>query len=506
MKKSFIAFFMALTALMTLNAQSYTGPILVTRYGQTNSAIATVTVNQQSNGLNTLILQVPFMGNDMTLNMTDVPSGTTGDITVYSAERSVSTMYGTMYTIVFARVTDGMMTANVSIPAYNTTMFFNTVGDHFQLPNGDMEDWNDSINEPNHWHGFMTAYGTYAGTSKTLAKLSQSTDLHNGATGNYSAVMTAGKVPLLPIIANGTMTNGRLKAGSMSATDRQNHAEMCVDSTSVDPNGDLYYMPLYAKPDKFNVWLKYKQGTPNSSWRANVSVKTFDGSYYQEPDPDVTYTNLSGGIVGGQDVVPCDWTLFSFPFDYDSYAANGAETKAIFVDFATNVTPGTGSANDSLYVDDMELVYLGSMTDLRYQGQTIAGWNPAVTTYDMELGAVPVLDDFTADINGVSAVLTRTMEQTGDNTYRIAISVVAGDLQQAACYILNVTVNQQPAGKRGDVNGDNNVDINDVTALIGFILSGNDQGINRANSDLTNDTNIDINDVTMLINIILNGE
>ena len=290
----------------------------------------------------------------------------------------------------------------------------------------------------------------------------------------------------------------------MSATDRQNHAEMCVDSTSVDPNGDLYYMPLYAKPDKFNVWLKYKQGTPNSSWRANVSVKTFDGSYYQEPDPDVTYTNLSGGIVGGQDVAPCDWTLFSVPFDYDSYDANGAETKAIFVDFATNVTPGTGSANDSLYVDDMELVYLGAMTDLRYQGTTIAGWNPAVTTYSIEVAGAPSLDDFTATIEGVSAVLTKSMEQTSDNTYRIAISVVAGDLQQASCYIINATVSE-PTGKRGDVNGNGEVDINDVTALIASILSGDTTGIVKANADMNDDQVVDINDVTALISLILKG-
>ena len=283
MKKTIIALLTALTATMALNAQSYTGPILVTRNGQTNSATATVTVVPQSDGLNKLVLEVPFMGMNMTLNMQDVPSATTGDITVYSAERNVSTMLGTMYTIVFARTTDGMMTADVNIPSYGVTMFFNTVGDHFQLPNGDMEAWNTSINEPLHWHGFMTAYGTYAPTSKTLAKLSQSTNVHSGATGNYSAVMSAGQVPVLGIIANGTMTNGHLKAGAMVANSYDNHAHMCADSTQTDPNGDRYYMALYAKPDKFNVWLKYTQGTANANNKANVSVKTFDGTYYQEP-------------------------------------------------------------------------------------------------------------------------------------------------------------------------------------------------------------------------------
>ena len=443
------------------------------------------------------------MGMNMTLNMQDVPSATTGDITVYSAERNVSTMLGTMYTIVFARTTDGMMTADVNIPSYGVTMFFNTVGDHFQLPNGDMEAWNTSINEPLHWHGFMTAYGTYAPTSKTLAKLSQSTNVHSGATGNYSAVMSAGQVPVLGIIANGTMTNGHLKAGAMVANSYDNHAHMCADSTQTDPNGDRYYMALYAKPDKFNVWLKYTQGTANANNKANVSVKTFDGTYYQEPS-GTTYTNLSGSIVGGQ-ISASDWTFYSFPFDYDSYAANNAASNAIFVTFSTNGTPGSGSKNDSVYVDDMELVYLGAMTDLRYQGTTIAGWNPAVTTYSIEVAGAPSLDDFTATIEGVSAVLTKSMEQTSDNTYRIAISVVSGDMQQAACYIITATVNDQPQVMRGDVNGNGEVDNNDVTALIAFVLSGNDAGIVKPNANMNGDNNIDINDVTALIDLVLKG-
>lgn len=503
MKKTIIALLTALTATMALNAQSYTGPILVTRNGQTNSATATVTVVPQSDGLNKLVLEVPFMGMNMTLNMQDVPLATTGDITVYSAERNVSTMLGTMYTIVFARTTDGMMTADVNIPSYGVTMFFNTVGDHFQLPNGDMEAWNTSINEPLHWHGFMTAYGTYAPTSKTLAKLSQSTNVHSGATGNYSAVMSAGQVPVLGIIANGTMTNGHLKAGAMVANSYDNHAHMCADSTQTDPNGDRYYMALYAKPDKFNVWLKYTQGTANANNKANVSVKTFDGTYYQEPS-GTTYTNLSGSIVGGQ-ISASDWTFYSFPFDYDSYAANNAASNAIFVTFSTNGTPGSGSKNDSVYVDDMELVYLGAMTDLRYQGTTIAGWNPAVTTYSIEVAGAPSLDDFTATIEGVSAVLTKSMEQTSDNTYRIAISVVSGDMQQAACYIITATVNDQPQVMRGDVNGNGEVDINDVTALIAFVLSGNDAGIVKPNANMNGDNNIDINDVTALIDLVLKG-
>lgn len=59
--------------------------------------------------------------------------------------------------------------------------------------------------------------------------------------------------------------------------------------------------------------------------------------------------------------------------------------------------------------------------------------------------------------------------------------------------------------KRGDVNGDDSINISDVTALIDFLLNGDDSHINRANSDVNNDGGINISDVTTLIDMLLNG-
>ncbi len=61
------------------------------------------------------------------------------------------------------------------------------------------------------------------------------------------------------------------------------------------------------------------------------------------------------------------------------------------------------------------------------------------------------------------------------------------------------------AGLRGDVNGDGHVDINDVTALINYVLSGNAAGVNMANANCDLQGNVDINDVTALINFVLKG-
>jgi len=56
----------------------------------------------------------------------------------------------------------------------------------------------------------------------------------------------------------------------------------------------------------------------------------------------------------------------------------------------------------------------------------------------------------------------------------------------------------------GDVNGDNNVSIADVTALIDYLLGGS-VSINDAAADVNYDSNVTIADVTAFIDKLLNG-
>ena len=64
---------------------------------------------------------------------------------------------------------------------------------------------------------------------------------------------------------------------------------------------------------------------------------------------------------------------------------------------------------------------------------------------------------------------------------------------------------EKSASLRGDVNGDNNVSIADVTTLIDYLLSGNVSGINLSGADCNQDSNISIADVTTLIDYLLSG-
>ena len=57
----------------------------------------------------------------------------------------------------------------------------------------------------------------------------------------------------------------------------------------------------------------------------------------------------------------------------------------------------------------------------------------------------------------------------------------------------------------GDVNNDGAVDINDVTALIDYLLTGSEDGVNLLAADMNTDGDVDINDVTALIDYLLTG-
>ena len=63
-----------------------------------------------------------------------------------------------------------------------------------------------------------------------------------------------------------------------------------------------------------------------------------------------------------------------------------------------------------------------------------------------------------------------------------------------------------PAVKRGDVNMDGAVDVDDITALTNYVLNGSTNGISIENAECNQIEGIDIEDVTSLINYVLNGQ
>ena len=121
----------------------------------------------------------------------------------------------------------------------------------------------------------------------------------------------------------------------------------------------------------------------------------------------------------------------------------------------------------------------------------------------MQIAGEPNLDDFTATIEGASAVVTKTMEQNADGSYRIVISVVSGDLQTATAYIINATVVNDVLP--GDVDGNGIIGMDDLTALINYLVFNTTEGINLENADVDAVGGIGMDDLTALINYLVYG-
>ena len=69
----------------------------------------------------------------------------------------------------------------------------------------------------------------------------------------------------------------------------------------------------------------------------------------------------------------------------------------------------------------------------------------------------------------------------------------------------NVAIKANSASIPGDADGDGNVNISDVTALIDYLLSGNASGIDLGGADINQDGKVNISDVTDLIDYLLKG-
>ena len=495
-------------------ATDYTGKLNVNVNGTTAQQNATISLDLNSGKYNLLLKNFVYEVNGTVKNIGNIAvdgiaAFSAGATTLFYASANVNIAAGDAAGVstwigpqlgavpvkVVGRIQDGYVVIDLDMQLQEAVAAqFNNVGDHFQIPNSDFEGWAASSGEPDHWHGFKSAYGGLEGWAQ--GKLGSSTDVRPGTTGTKSALITAGSV--FGIVNNGTMTNGRLKAANMSASNTDNHSEMDIASEETDKNGDPFYTALYTAPDAIQLWLKCNQA---SNQYANVSAIAFDGTYYQDPE-DKTYTNVAAKAQNKQ-VQTGGWRLLNIPFDYASYASNNAAAQAILVTFSTNSTPGGGSSGDKVWIDDLELVYNAGVTGFTCKGATVEGFAPAIHeyTFTWEDETAPVASDYALAVDGKSAVTAVNVEET-ENGYRVVAMAVSGDLMTANAYVINYEV--PVVVKYGDVNGDGEVNVNDVTVLINYILGKNPTPFVEANANVNGDEGINVNDVTALINMILN--
>lgn len=314
------------------------------------------------------------------------------------------------------------------------------VGNGYQIANQSFENWHtsiDSYKEPNAWHSFETATGKLAEAAGH--HIEASTDAHSGSTSAriFATGMDFGF--FIKVIANGTMTTGRMNAAKAIADDATgNYAYADMSMTEVDGNGDPFYTPLCSKPDSIAAWVKFNQGTPNAQHPyATISAIITDGTRYQDPEA-TTYTNVVAKAKNNEIATTNEkWKRISIPFEYTQ---NTVDPKAILVTISTNADAGQGSDKDEVLVDDIELIYNAKVTGLKIKGQKVSDFKADQTEYTMELNEVITADDIEATVEGKAAHIIKQVEQT-EGGYACTIQAIGGDMKTTTSYVVNVKSN-----------------------------------------------------------------
>ena len=305
---------------------------------------------------------------------------------------------------------------------------------NYAITNGGFEGaW--TSHEPQGWHSFGTATGDYASfVTGNTGQFQQSSDTRPGSTGSHSALLQSKTV--LGVSANGNCTNGRINAGSMSATDASGNY-------SFSEPGSSYTTPFVGQPDSLVFWAKYLPGggsIEDASNQASAHAVLTTNARYQDPESsDYSTVKIGEATARFSATTELGWRRVSVPFSYTS--VDPKQMAYMLITFSTNKTPGGGNSTkkspDNLYIDDAEMVYNYGLKSLTLDGQAVSFTQGVATlsqTYsDSEYSAVVTTDGRAAkSFIGYDAetysmyvyVVADNYSQSGDYTvYRVQMTV-----------------------------------------------------------------------------------
>ena len=275
-----------------------------------------------------------------------------------------------------------MILLSIEAPSLNDAIFVLFTGDkvtseNFAITNGGFEGtWVN--NEVPGWHSFPSAMGTYSSfVTGNTEQFQSSSNVRPGSTGSKSVHLrtnlTAGAK------ANGNCTNGRINAGSMTATDASGNYNFS------DPSSTGYNTPFVGNPDSIVFWAKYEpadQNPSNSENRARTHAVITTNARYQDPEvSDYSDIKVADAAINYAATSNMGWQRLAAPFNYTAVNPNSA--AYILVTFTTNKTPGGGTTYstgaisktyyyDHLYLDDAEIVYNHDLSTFQMDGKRVA--------------------------------------------------------------------------------------------------------------------------------------
>jgi hypothetical protein len=217
-----------------------------------------------------------------------------------------------------------------------------------QVNNSGFESWENlgtGTEEPLEWNSFKTGSGSVV--LYTSQQIVHSSIVRPGSTGDTSCLLWSKST--LGIIANGEITTGQVNADNIIPANPNNYN---ITRTAQPAFNEA----LGNTPDSLVIWVRFKPANAAGTDSARIHATIHDTYDVRDPLDAGSLPHVVGEATLNFPTTNNIWIRESIPFVYSGPATS---PDFILISITTNKTPGGGSAADSLYVDDLSLVYNG---------------------------------------------------------------------------------------------------------------------------------------------------
>lgn len=442
----------------------------------------TVSINGSTFSINGLKYDNTDLGNVELTNLQIIDGYSDGTMVYATSEPQYITIGGEKVAANFRGEVRNSKFRGILNLTINGSNYIAMIGDKAdelgQLPNAGFENFHDAsgTKEPNGWHSFKTCAGGLSGTAgKANNTFIESTEKHSGTNcvKVQSDILTV-KILFVTINqpANGTMTTGRLYAGSATANDKANNSTLDFSDKEIDGNGDPFYPIFTTKPDAMTVWVKYK-GNVDKPYATVKAILANDK--VQDPEIDDYKKNVIARATNDKiESKNFAWQELNIPFEY----ANKNTPKGVLVTISTNAEAGKASSNksnlDVIYVDDIAMIYNSGLKSAQYKNTNLSFANNK-TAIEIEGKANEADFSIASDGEGayISKVLKTNEGETGKST--LYITITSNDLQKSNCF--EVAITDKTATGIFNIKSDSNATSSTLYNLAGQQVSNSYKGI-----------------------------
>ena len=267
-----------------------------------------------------------------------------------------------------------------------------------QFPNPGFEKWTNhncttdqgTSEVPDNWHTFdEVKFDTWPGES-TARKTSHFKLTGSAAHGGSGTALQVASHSALGVLANGTITSGRTRVGSLIVENYKNYNFSDLTGHSGPNNNTNYgnghfYWNFIGCPDSMSFY--YKTNWSDTNNKPLIKVYLHQGEWYDHANKVVNSsgTNSENDITHSNLIAYCqkpfypsstNWKRFTGKFiQYGNHSENTdniystiVRPQYILASFSTNENAGEGSTSDRLSIDDLWCIYDKGLASLTIGG------------------------------------------------------------------------------------------------------------------------------------------